>query len=46
MRRIGLWSFALAALLGLFTAVPVAHAQLHLVAQEAVIADRRFLTRL
>ena len=39
MRRISVWSFALAGLFGLFMAVPVAHTQLRLVAQKAVIAD-------
>jgi hypothetical protein len=39
MRRISLWSFALAGLLGLFTAVPVAQAQLRLVAQQSLITD-------
>ncbi len=39
MRRIILRSFALAGLLGLFAGVPVAHAQLQVVAQKSVLAD-------
>ncbi len=39
MRRISLWNITLVGLLGLLAAVPVAHAQLQLVAQKAVLAD-------
>ncbi len=38
MKHIKIWSFALAGLLGVFLTAPVAHAQLRLVAQKAVLS--------
>ncbi len=38
MKHMKIWSFALAGLLGLFLSAPIAHAQLRLVAQNAVLS--------